>query len=391
MTQDNRIWVLLSRQLSGEASPEESEELQVLLERSPGRQYLFDILHSYFTDSPATASVRSADDPGFEERFQKIIDQPAQALQPAETPLWADAALPAGTPLPVSPMPRRMPIGFRKKWIVAAAAAACLLLGWGIYHLASTTTAIPPARNGHPEEVLARAGTRTKLLLPDGTQVWLNSNSKLTYTEDFNTSFREVGLEGEAYFDVVKDKQRPFIVHVSDLDVKVLGTAFTVKSYPQDETVEATLLKGAIEVSRKGHPNTPRILLKPDEKLVFSKRPPIMPAAGSTPLADSRTAQPPPPDISVNTISVNLPDSDKVETAWLYNRLVFNGDTFKELAEKMERWYNVKISFKEEALYKYRFGGAFANETVEEALNALQLTTKFSYKISGNEIELYAK
>jgi transmembrane sensor len=372
MTQDNRIWVLLSRQLSGEASPEEAEELQVLLERSPRRQYLFEILHSYFTDSPITASAQSADDPGFEERFQKIID------------------LPAEMPLTVSPIPGGIPIGFRKKWIVAAAAAACLLAGWGIYHLASNTKAILPARNGHNEVVLAKAGTRTKLLLPDGTQVWLNSNSKLTYTEDFNTSSREVGLEGEAYFDVVKDKQRPFIVHVSDLDVKVLGTTFTVKSYPQDETVEATLLRGAIEVSRKGHPNTPRILLKPDEKLVFSKRPLVTPAAGSTPLADSRTA-PAPPDISVNTISVNLPDSEKVETAWLYNRLVFNGDTFKELAEKMERWYNVKISFKDEALYKYRFGGAFANETVEEALNALQLTTKFSYKIDGNEIELYAK
>lgn len=379
MTQDNRIWVLLSRHLSGEASSEEAEELQFLLEQSPGRQYLFDILHSYFTRTSTTISTRPANDPELEVRFQKIIEQPVEEPRSGQQP---------AEELPASP--RTLP-AIRKKWtFAAAAAAACLLLGWGIYRLASASAPSLPIHTAHNEEVLARAGTRTKLLLPDGTQVWLNSNSKLDYAEDFNTASREVELEGEAYFDVVKDKQRPFIVHASDLDIKVLGTAFTIKSYPQDETVEATLLRGSIEVSRKGHPNTPRVLLKPDEKLVFSKHLP----AGQITTAGSATdirAAPPTPDISINPISVNLPDSEKEETAWLYNRLVFNGDSFKDLAAKMERWYNVKIYFKDEGLYQYRFGGAFEHETVQEALNALQLTTKFTYKINGNEIELYGK
>ncbi len=371
MTQDNRIWILWSRHLSGEASSEEAEELQLLLEQSPGRQYLFDILHAYFTHTPATVSTRSAEDPELEERFQKII-----GTQPIEGPL------------PASP---GILIAFRKKWtFAAAAAAACLLLGWGIYRLASAAAPSLPIRNVHNEQVLARAGTRTKLLLPDGTQVWLNSNSKLTYAEDFNTASREVELEGEAYFDVVKDKQRPFIVHASDLVIKVLGTAFTVKSYPQDATVEATLLLGSIEVSRKDHPSTPRVLLKPYEKLIFSKHLSVaqIANAGST---NNIRAAPTTSDISINPISVNLPDSEKEETAWLYNRLVFNGDSFKDLAAKMERWYNVKIYIKDEGLNQYRFGGAFEHETIREALNALQLTTKFTYKINGNEIELYGK
>jgi transmembrane sensor len=399
MTQDNRIWILFSRHLSGEANSEEVEELQLLLQQSPGRQYSFDILRSYFTHSPAILSTRSADDPGLEKRFQKMIEQPAEGdlsveetqrlewPQPTEWPRHAPAE---ESRSPEEPRFVERRISFRKKWTFAAAAAACLLLGWGIHRLVSAAPSTLPIHHAHTEEVLARAGTRTKLLLPDGTQVWLNSNSKLDYAEDFNTASREVVLEGEAYFDVIKDKQRPFIVHASDLDIKVLGTAFTIKSYPQDATVEATLLRGAIEVSRKGHPNTPRVLLKPNEKLVFSKHLPTA-QIGNTGSATDTRAAPKTPDISISPIAVNLPDSEKVETGWLYNRLVFNGDSFKDLAEKMERWYNVKIYFKDEGLYQYRFGGAFANETIQEALNALQLTTKFTYKINGNEIELYGK
>jgi ferric-dicitrate binding protein FerR (iron transport regulator) len=150
-----------------------------------------------------------------------------------------------------------------------------------------------------------------------------------------------------------------------------------------------------IEVSRKDNPNTPRVILKPNEKLVFSKH-----LSATGPIPDSAITRSSPaaarivpasPDIAVNSIPQNVPDSEKVETGWMYNRLVFNGDSFKELAEKMERWYNVRIFFKDERLYIYRFGGAFANETVQDALNALQLTADFTYKIKGNEIELYGK
>jgi hypothetical protein len=146
-----------------------------------------------------------------------------------------------------------------------------------------------------------------------------------------------------------------------------------------------------IEVTRKDNPNTPRVILKPNEKLVFNKQLPATIRPGRS--WDSVSARPPAamPDMAVNSIRLDIPDSNKVETAWMYNRLVFNGDNFKELALKMERWYNVKITIRDESLGRCRFGGAFANETVEDAFRALQLTTDFNYKISGNEIELYAK
>ena len=374
----------MSRRLSGEATPAEVEELTLLLESSPQKQYLYGLLHSWFTDLPSAASGEPMEDPDFEERFLRILTQPDEPETPAQS--WDTNVVNISDNITAPRLIRKRLLYITS---VAASLIAIFFLSWSVYHKRSV--AARPPRPAPSEEVLAKAGTRTKLVLPDGTQVWLNSNSKLRYSNEFNAESREVGLEGEAYFDVAKDMQRPFIVHTSSLDIKVLGTSFTIKSYPQDETIEATLLKGTIEVSRKDNPNTARIILKPNEKLVFNKR--IAPS-GRTSLTPDRISIRSPstlPDMAVNSIRKDIPDSDKVETAWMYNRLVFKGDNFKELAEKMERWYNVRITIRDSSLNNYHFGGAFASETVEEAFKALQLTTAFTYKINNNEIEIYAK
>jgi transmembrane sensor len=367
MTPTNRIWVLMSRHLSREASPEEEKELQDLLAHSPDRHYLFDILLSYFRNPPAAGGAAGdRGDPDLDRRFLKMMESSAN--------------------LPPYHHLRHL---VRRKWLIAAAVAACILLVWGINYL-SLSPAPQPVRSAHSEEVLAKAGTRTKMVLPDGTQVWLNSNSRLKYNNDFNATNREVILDGEAYFEVAKDAGLPFIVHASSIDIKVLGTSFEVKSYPQDKTIEATLLQGMIEISRKDNPGTPRVILKPNEKLVFSKSFMANPRTGnSRPGSDIHQSLS--PDIAVNSIRQDIPDSNKVETSWLYNRLVFDGDSFGELADKMERWYNVRIELRDTILNSYHFGGIFEKETVEEAFKELQLTRDFTYKINGNEIELYAK
>lgn len=366
----------MSRCLAGEASPAESLELQDLLEHSPDRQQLLGILHAYFAD-PTAAFAGEISGADLEQKFNRII---RQAPDPAHS---------AGLPPASGQHGRAFRFSIRKILAIAATFGGLLFLAWSIFHQrqpAPIAQILRPVRGG---EVAARPGVRTRLVLPDGTQVRLNSNSKLKYAADFNTRFREVELEGEAYFDVVNDSRRPFIVHASAIDIKVLGTAFTVKSYPQDETVEATLLKGAIEISGRDNPNAPRVILKPDEKLVLNKH--LMAATHTSIPVNTAGSRPVSPDISVNRILANIPDSNKVETAWLYNRLVFNGDSFKELAEKMDRWYNVRITFKDEELGKYHFGGAFANESLQDALNALQLTAPFTYKIRGNDVEIYKK
>jgi transmembrane sensor len=364
MTQDNRIWVLMSRCLSDEATAAEAEELRSLLGQSPDKQYLFGVLHSYFMRSPSPADDKTGEDPGLEERFRRIVGKKSDLQH----------------------------LRRRRGFAYAAAAAALLFLAFGTQRLLSGKVATPAA--SHPariEEVLARAGARTTLVLPDGTRVWLNSNSKLRYGSGFNSSDREVVLEGEAFFDVVKNAAHPFIVHATSLDIEVLGTSFEVKSYPQDATVETTLFKGAIEVRRKGNANTARVILKPNEKLVFSKVAPPQSDERRNAAGGRQGDHPEAAGIAVNHIQQNLPDSEKVETAWMYNRLVFDGDNFGELAEKMERWYDVRILVRDTALNHYHFGGVFQNESIEEALKDLQLTATFTYTIDGKKIELYAK
>lgn len=373
MTQNNRIWVLMSRRLSGEATPAESDELRQLLEQAPDKAYLLGVLHAYFTDLPSDVSSRIEEHADLERKFRRIVD-PADSGDVAEN-----------TPV------RRLP--FRKLLGYAAAAACLFCLSWGIYRLISGPGPyLPFGRGVHNEEVLAKAGARTTLLLPDGTRVWLNSNSKLRYDRGFNSQNREVALEGEAYFEVTRDAGKPFIVHAATLDIEVLGTSFTVKSYPQDATVEATLLRGAIEVRRKGSLNTAQVILKPNEKVVLSK----LPDADSTgrgfdPVAKGDDQHRVMSDIAIDHIRTDLPDSEKVETGWLYNRLVFDGENFPELATELERWYDVTIFLRDEQLDHYRFSGVFTTESIEEALKDLQLTADFTYKINGKEIELYAK
>lgn len=347
-------------------------ELQEILRADPHSQYLFDILHSYF-DLPNvnTDEKDPGADPLYEEKLFKILSTSVDDKKPL-----AFVALPTNKP-PVARM-----------WRYVFAVAGCIfLLLISYYFIDKTNTSYIHNQNKPAKinEITSKTGVRSKLVLPDGTLVWLNAGSKLIYSDDFNQKLREVKLEGEAFFDVTRDAGHPFIVHVSNINIIVKGTAFNVKSYPQDETVETTLLRGLIEVSRKDNPNGPLVILRPNEKLIFDKHLNTL-APRSSANHSGRDH-----DISITSISKTIPDSNKVETAWVYNRLVFDGDNFQELAEKMERWYNVKMVFHDRELLHYRFKGAFSAETIVEALNALQFTAKFSYQIDNNEIILFKK
>ncbi len=372
--EDNHLWFLIARHLSGEITAAESKLLQELLQKHPDKHHLFDILHSYFVFQEDSEEGESDPSMADEQRFRRIIEQSEYSREPG--------SLPAIKPVII--------LSRHRFWLYAAAIAGIVILAglnFNYFHQQNTKT-----ENTAPKgnEIVSRSGARTKLLLPDGSQVWLNSGSKLNYSNAYDITQREVDLEGEAYFDVVKIAGRPFIVHASSLNIKALGTAFVVKSYPQDETVETTLLSGIIEVSRKDFPDGPKVILKPDEKLIFNKQldPEARHDASDTSAKYAATTM---GKISVAAVSKAIPDSNKVETSWVYNRLVFDGDSFQELAKKMERWYNVKITLNSKELFHYRFKGAFENETIREALDALQLTAEFSYKINNNEINLFKK
>jgi len=185
----------------------------------------------------------------------------------------------------------------------------------------------------------------------------------------------------------VKNAKRPFIVHTAFIDIRVLGTAFNVKSYSQEKTIETTLIHGSVEVTKKNESQLSKIILRPKEKLVFNKLETDFEKQGDTsvkPMIEKSI-----PAIAIVALPKDVADTSLKETSWIYNRLDFEGDTFSELAVKMERWFNVKITFKNEKVANERLRGAFEDEGLDEALKALQLITTFTYKINNdNEIEI---
>lgn len=223
-------------------------------------------------------------------------------------------------------------------------------------------------------------GEKKLFILPDSTQLWLNAGSELSLDMNFGKSNRKVYLSGEGLFDVTHNKDLPFVVHTQSYDVQVLGTLFNVKAYPGDRQTETALIRGKVEVHLNNSDR--KILLSPNQKVVMY---------GSEPVASSTTAK---TDVRKDTSVLLLPlslsarDNAIIETAWSHNRLEIVDESFTDIKEKLERWYNVQIIFKDEAVAKYRFSATFENETIEQVLQALENAYPFTFEIHGQDVIL---
>jgi transmembrane sensor len=236
------------------------------------------------------------------------------------------------------------------------------------------------------EPIVTQKGSRFRTLLADGTSVWLNAGSKLFYENDFNGATREVRLEGEAFFDVVKQSDRPFIVHTSGIDIRVIGTAFNVKSYPEDRNVETTLYRGSVEVLRQENSSADAIQLIPNQKLVLPKQA----AIEEIKLSEEKqsTDKKIPITYSIVPIDSTKEESARIETAWVYSRLEFEGESLDEVAKKIERWFNVSIEIKDDKAKKLPVVGKFKNESIGEVMAALKEGFPINYKINNHEISV---
>lgn len=348
----DKLAILLSRKLSGEATEAELKELESWIKENPGSHYFAEVFQSYWKISPPSPQFGGNPD----THFQYIMDMAEKSNKAATRPRSNVINLYAV-----------------KYWKVAVAIVGLLFIGGLSYWLSHLSSA------KEMREVAAPRGAKTKVLLPDGSSVWLNSDSKIQFNQKFDGKNREVTLYGEGFFDVVKDSRRPFIVHTSSIDIKVLGTSFNVKSYSADNTIETTLLTGLVEVIPEKGGDQSKILLHPKEKLVYSK-------TENAQQANDKNK-------NRNYFIKSLPESKAgepmVETSWMHNSLVFDGDSFKELAKKMERWFNVTIVFHDEKVAAYRLRGAFKDETIEQALKSLQVIATFKYRIDGSHVEIY--
>ncbi len=226
-------------------------------------------------------------------------------------------------------------------------------------------------------EITVSYGSKSKITLPDGSVVHLNSGSTLRYPARFSSLSRNVYLDGEAFFDVKKDPEHPFFVKTDVVTIKVLGTKFNVKSYSDEKTIQTTLVSGAVEIysNKKGLSQEKRLLaLKPNQQVIIVKG-----TESSTISSNLKKSI-----IALDTM-VAKPQLEEA-VAWKDNKLVFRDETFHDLSKRMERWYDVKIEIKDEELLNAIFSGAFVKESVEQALDALKLATPFRYTMEKNYI-----
>jgi len=241
--------------------------------------------------------------------------------------------------------------------IAAAAVIAAVLLAGGL------TTVLLSKRLAQPVTVVTQLGERSQVVLPDGTKVWLNSSSSVEYVAPFFSRQRRVKMEGEAYFEVEHDRRAPFVVSTNGLDIEVLGTRFNIRNDDSDHRITTVLLEGAVKAYASGDEKA-AVRLRPSQQLVFDTR------TGAMRLTDEPSA-----DRSIN---------------WIDGRFCFEHDTFGEIVAELKRYYNVDIRFMDEALRSERFSGDFRVEDgIYHIMSVLQLTYKFTYKVVGNDIEIY--
>lgn len=365
----------MSRFLSGEASLDEEQEFKQMLSKDETLQQHFDIMHRLWNEKNLSPYVEKDSD-DLEYKAKQIISR-------------ANSAAVTGyseNNIPEEDSRRRRRKRIKRLAYYFSFAAFIIPLAYLFLHY--NNKAISSSSSKHPAIISAQNGSRSRSMLPDGTTVWLNAGSKLYYGGDFKGATREVKLEGEAFFDVVKDPQHPFIVHTSGIDIRVLGTAFNVKSYPEDKTVETTLYRGLVKVFRHGDSLHTVVELKPNEKVSLIKEE----AATSISEVSNKEGKGVLPKITTTSYNLSFIDSTKkeserFETAWLYNRLEFKGDKFDQLALKMERWYNINIIFEDDAVKNLSFYGSFEKETPEQAFIALhKAVPSFNFKIDDNDV-----
>ena len=337
-----RIAALLAKKAGRSASIEELQELEQLLSEDPGAAYLAAVINSVGNSNHGEEAEAFAAN-GWEQLSAQLSPTPAT------------------------------PVRKRHFWWAAAAAVALLVTAaagwqqWQRHHEKPLAVAT--------QQITAPLGKTIKTLLPDGTTVWLNAGSKLSYDAGFNHYNRTITVTGEVFLDVVKDDAKPFVVHTSNLDVHVLGTSFNIKAYNDDRQSEVTVIGGKVQVIMRSSPEK-KVILLPNEKLVLSLQPLKTASIGEH------------VNFQVQGLVNDKDTTTVMETAWRDQKLAFRNETFEEVARKMERQFNVTISFEEENMKQEILSGIFEKEDINKALLLLQMITPFHYRIDQQHVYL---
>ncbi len=209
---------------------------------------------------------------------------------------------------------------------------------------------------------IAPKGSVSQMLLPDNTMVYLNSGSEIKYSIDGKNGNREVFLKGEAWFQVTKNKQKPFIVHTPFYNINILGTEFNVKAYPEDNEITTTLEKGSVQITSTEHFKIQsNQVLKPGEQLIYNK---------------------------VNRSIEIKAVKTKFYTSWKESKLIFIDMELKDLLVLLERKYGVDIEVEDDSILELHYDGTLKNETIIEVMEILKHSLPIDYKIEDQKLNI---
>ena len=276
---------------------------------------------------------------------------------------------------------------------MAAAVLISFTLGLVFYHIVGQRTynSATPATFQKMSKVTAPLGSRSQVELSDGTLVALNAGSSLRYPDSFGGKNREVWLEGEGYFKVVTNTAIPFVVQAKDVTIQAFGTEFNVKAYPEEKTVQTTLVNGQVSIRQTNTlADTKEIILKPRQTVTIHEpvetiRPVkdviAQPATGRTP---DRVAEEMVMENTVLTDNINT----EQYTSWKDARWVIESEPLEELTVKLQRRYDVQIIITDDALKQYPFNGILADETMEQVLEIMKSIAPINYTIRKKTVTL---
>lgn len=354
------VWHLMAKVLAKDATPEEFQQLQDIFREKPEMQQSFVYLQNLKVNIGdkfllSDEEIKRSEDKGFIQIEKMLSFENSPKKEETKVLLYQKY----------------------KGWLVAA--SVLFMIGLAAFFFLSREA--PLKQNINENTPLVETFVATEAIsieLEDGTKVWLNRGSTLRCHKQFNKGNREVFLKGEGFFNVSRDAATPFIVHLKKgIKIKVLGTRFNVKAYPNTPFIEASLLSGKIVLDlNKDQKN---IVMKPHEKITIN-----------TDQLEARQTRSHPDTITVQKAQLkpNPLDQQLAETAWMDNRLSFYDMPFEELAYELERYYGKEFIFKDKRLKTWHLTGSFKEETLHQVLDALQITTPFQYKVIDNKVIL---
>jgi ferric-dicitrate binding protein FerR (iron transport regulator) len=241
------------------------------------------------------------------------------------------------------------------KWLrIAAAILLPLMLAGGSYYFYTNHK----TDDGNPLLIVAGRGEKANIILPDGSKVWLNSETKITYYNTYNEKKRSLQLDGEACFEVVPDAGKKFIVHCADMEVEVSGTTFGIKAYAEDSIVSTVLVDGCVKVTVPDRTYN----MKPDERIVLNR-------------------------LNHSLLLETVRASDFTE--WRKNRLRFENESMQDIIKTIARIHNIDYVFADESVKSLRFTGSVDNTGIESSLSTIALTAPVIYTIKDGLIVIY--